>query len=286
MKKIISALLLASMLVAALASCTTGEDNTTTPAGTTTPAATTTTKQAPPATEPPVTDPGEVIETPMVPGAGLEELLDGKTLCTVDPTQLGVVDFDAWDDTNNTENLDRLFDGVKDPQGWYYNEDGSLKEGADPDNASGGGPGKCGGSASWGDDNGAWFYFSLDEAATVKAYVIYTGNDNSIYTVRNPIEWTLYGTNDADAFAAGAAAGLANNSPDNDTLVTATDIPFDESKWTVLDYVYDGSVEQGNFLANGYAVDAANQQSFKYYCWYLGYTGDGNFQAAELELYK
>jgi hypothetical protein len=230
--------------------------------------------------------PGEVIETPKTPGAGLDELLEGLTYATVDPTQFGVVDFDAWVFSNIGVILDRLFDGVKTEQDWYYNEDGSVKENAYPENATGGGPGKIGGECRFGDDNGAWFYFSLEEAATIKAYVIWTGNDNSIYMDRNPVEWTLYGTNDLEAFQAGAAAGLANNSGDNDTRVTLTDIPFDETKWTVLDYVYDGSVEQGNFLANGYAIDEANQQSFKYYCWYLGYTEGGSFQAAELELYK
>lgn len=268
MKKILSALLLASMLVAALASCATDDAaNTTTTAGTTT--ANTTTQAGPPPTEPVETDPSEVPETPMVLGAGLEELLADLTKAEVDMTQLGVVDFDAWDDGENKENLDKLFDGVKTELDF---------EAA--------GAGKCGGHAAWGDEAGAWFYFSLTEAATLKAYVITTGNDNTDWPGRNPVEWTLYGTNDLEAFQAGAAAGLNNNPADNDTRVTLTDIPFDETKWTVLDYVYDGGIEDGNFLDNGYAIDADKQQSFQYYCWVLGYTGDGNFQACELELYK
>ena len=283
MKKILSALLLASMLVAALASCASGEDTTTTTSSTT-PAASTTTQKAPPVTE--TTEPEPEAETPAVPGAGLEDLIAGKTKVEVDMTQLGIVDFDAWDDGNNNENFDKLFDGVKTFNDWYYNPDGSIKEGADPENTSGGGPGKCGGQASWGDDAGAWFYFALTEEAKISAYVITTGNDNSVYTVRNPIEWTLYGTNDAEAFAAAIAGGLGNNGSDADTRVTATDIPFAEDKWTVLDYVYDGQVAQGDFLENGYSIDAEAQGSYKYYCWYLGYTGDGNFQACELELYK
>lgn len=284
MKKILSALLLASMLVAALASCTTGDgDTTTTPA----PATTTTTKKpvnTPPVTE--TTEPQPEAEVPKTPGAGLDELLAGKTKVEVDMTQLGVVDFDAWDDANNGENLDKLFDGIMTEQDWYYNEDGTIKEGASIENAQGGGPGKIGGDCRFGDDNGAWFYFALTEEAKLTAYVIWTGNDNSTYMDRNPVEWKLYGTNDAEAFAAGAAAGLANNTGENDTRVTLTDIPFDESKWTCLDDVYDGAVEQGNFLANGYEIDADKQQSFKYYCWYLGYTEGGSFQACELELFK
>jgi hypothetical protein len=274
MKKILSALLLASMLVAALASCASGEDTTTT-TGSTTPAATTTTQKAPPVTE--TTEPEPEAETPAVPGAGLEDLIAGKTKVTVDTAQLGLVDFDSWNE--ETENIDELFDGVKTFNDWYYNPDGSLRDGADPENTKGGGPGKCGGQASWGDDAGAWFYFALTEEAKISAYVITTGNDNSVYTVRNPVEWTLYGTNDAEAFAAAIAGGIT-------TPITATDYPFAEDKWTVLDYVYDGQVAQGDFLENGYSIDAEAQQSFKYYCWYLGYTGDGNFQACELELYK
>lgn len=269
MKKIISALLLASMLVAALASCGSGEDNTTTtPAGTTTTAATTTTKAGPPQTEPTEAEPEPTL--PVVPGAGLEDLLAGLTKAEVDLTQLGVVDFDAWDDNENKENLDGLFDGIKTQVDF---------EAA--------GRGKCGGHAAWGDENGAWFYFALTEAATIKAYVITTGNDNTDYPGRNPVEWTLYGTNDEAAFAAGAAAGLNNNPGEGeDTRKLLSDVPFDESKWTKLDYVYDGKIEDGNFLENGYEIDADAQQSFKYYVWVLGYTGDGNFQACEFELYK
>jgi hypothetical protein len=77
MKKILSALLLASMLVAALASCASGEDTTTT-TGSTTPVATTTTQKAPPQTQETEAEPEP--DTPLVPGAGLEDL--GKGLCT------------------------------------------------------------------------------------------------------------------------------------------------------------------------------------------------------------
>lgn len=280
MKKIISALLLASMLVAALASCATDDA-----AGTTTPApTTTTTTNKAPSTPPPTdtTEPEPEPTLPKVPGAGLEELIAGKTLVTVDQTKFGVVDFDSWNE--ETENIMGLFDGVKTLEQWYYDEEGNLRDPSwnptpENDGPSGGGPGKCGGQASWGDDNGAWFYFALTEEAKVSAYVITTGNDNSKYTVRNPVEWTLYGTNDEEAYNAAIAGGVT-------APITAADYPFDESKWTVLDYVYDGKVEQGDFLANGYEIDADAQQSFKYYCWYLGYTGDGNFQACELELYK
>lgn len=273
MKKILSALLLASMLVAALASCASGEDTTTTTSSTT-PAATTTTQKAPPTTE--TTEPEPEAETPAVPGAGLEELLAGKTKVTVDMTKLGLVDFDAWNE--ETENIMGLFDGVKTREQWYYNEDGTLKDGADPDNANGGGPGKCGGHVAWGEDSGAWFYFALTEEAKISAYVLTTGNDNSKYTDRNPVEWTLYGTNDAEAFEAAIAGGVS-------APLNASEYPFDETKWTVLDYVYDGQMAQGDFLENGYSIDADKQQSFKYYCWFLGYTEGGSYQACEFELF-
>ncbi|MBQ7354448.1 MAG: hypothetical protein IJW62_02895 [Clostridia bacterium] len=272
MKKLMSMLVLAAMLAASLASCG-GETDTTTaaPAPTDKPAATTTApKVTPPTTV--TEEPGaeDEPETPKLPGDGLEELIEGLTKAEVDLSQLGVVDFDAWNDNENLENLDRLFDGIK-------TEIDFIDAGY----------GKCGGDAKWGAEEGGYFYFALTEAATLKAYVITTGNDNLDYPGRNPVEWTLYGTNDAEAFAAGAAAGLNNNpSGGDDTRVTSTDIPFDESKWTKLDYVYDGGIAEGNFLENGYAIDADKQGEFQYYVWVLGYTKDGNFQACEFELYK
>ncbi len=273
MKKLMSMLVLAAMLAATMASCGGDDTEITTTATPTndTPAATTTTPQATPPTT--VTNEPSSIdetETPKLPGDGLDELLEGLTKAEVDLSQLGVVDFDAWNDNENLENLDRLFDGIKTEVDFTT-----------------AGYGKCGGDAKWGAEEGAYFYFALTEAATLKAYVITTGNDNLDYPGRNPVEWTLYGTNDAEAFAAGAAAGLNNNPSDgDDTRVTSTDIPFDESKWTMLDYVYDGGIAEGNFLENGYEIDADKQGEFLYYVWVLGYTRDGNFQACEFELYK
>ncbi|MBQ8287843.1 MAG: hypothetical protein IJX76_03630 [Clostridia bacterium] len=277
MKKFLSVVLVAAMMTAALVSCA-GEsaDNTTT-ADSKNNAATTTVNgvQTTPTVTPPTTvtndvNPDEVIEVPKLPGDGLEELLEGLTKAEVDLSQLGVVDFDAWNDNENMENLDKLFDGIKTEVDFVE-----------------AGHGKCGGDAKWGAEAGGYFYFALTEATTLKAYVITTGNDNLDYPGRNPVEWTLYGTNDAEAFTAGAAAGLNNNpSGGDDTRVTSTDIPFDESKWTKLDYVYDGGIAEGNFLENGYEIDADKQGEFQYYVWVLGYTKDGNFQACEFELYK
>ena len=273
MKKFLSVVLVAALATAALASCSGDEATTTTVPGTTagnTNGNQVTTVVTPPVTEILTPDVEEQAETPVLPGDGLEEMLAGLTKAEVDMSQLGVVDFDAWNDNENMENLDRLFDGIKTESAFTEN-----------------GYGKCGGDAKWGSEEGAYFYFALTEKATLKAYVITTGNDNLDYPGRNPVEWTLYGTNDAEAFAKGAAAGLNNNpSGGDDTRTTSNDIPFDESKWTKLDYVYDGGIAEGNFLENGYKIDADKQGEFQYYVWVLGYTRDGNFQACEFEVYK
>ena len=283
MKKFLSVVLVAALAAAALASCSGDETATTTVAGTTAGGAgvNTTPAVTAPTT---VTDPSgieEVPETPFIVDGGLEELLAGKTLITdkVDMDSLASVGFNTWNETD--ENIDKMFDGVVTYDDWYFDEDGNLLEGADPETPKGGGPGKVGGGIS----SPAYFYFGLTEKAKVSAYVITTGNDNSIYPTRNPVEWTLYGTNDAEAFAKGAAAGLNNNpSGGDDTRTTSNDIPFDESKWTVLDYVYDGGMIEDNFTACGYAVDADKQGEFQYYVWVLGYN-NGSFQITEFEMY-
>ena len=266
MKKFLSVVLVAALAAAALASCSGDETATTTVAGTTAGGAgvNTTPAVTAPTT---VTDPSgieEVPETPFIVDGGLEELLAGKTLITdkVDMDSLASVGFNTWNETD--ENIDKMFDGVVTYDDWYFDEDGNLLEGADPETPKGGGPGKVGGGIS----SPAYFYFGLTEKAKVSAYVITTGNDNSIYPTRNPVEWTLYGTNDQAAFE--------GCSLDGDE--------FDESKWTVLDYVYDGGMIEDNFTACGYAVDADKQGEFQYYVWVLGYN-NGSFQITEFEMY-
>lgn len=276
MKKLMSMLVLAAMLAATMASCGGDDTETTTTAAPTTTTVVTTTQAAPPTTNPTDTDPREVIETPMVAGAGLEELLAGKTSLTatnkIDMETLAAIGFSTWSEAN--ENIDRMFDGIDTELEWFYDADENgdltiLKDGADPTNEDGtkrgGGPGKVGGGVS----NPTYFYFGLTEGATITAYVLTTGNDNMDWTGRNPVEWTLFGTNDKDLFEACSIDGEE----------------FDETKWTELDYVYDGGIVEANFAGNGYEIDADKQGEFQYYVWKLGYTTSGSFQACELEFY-
>lgn len=271
MKKLLSVVLLAAMMTAALASCS-SETTTTTAATTTKAPAATTTKVTAPSTEPIGTDPDDVPTYPKVPGDGLEELTAGLKLITsetdvkVDMETLATVGFNTWNEEK--ENIAQMFDGVDTYDEWYFDEDGNLKDGADPDaegGPTGGGPGKIGGSIA----NPSYFYFGLTDKATLGAYVIVTGNDNSKYPGRNPVEWHLYATNDQDAFEASSLNGE----------------DFDESKWALLDYVYDGKVTEDNFAPCGYEIDADAQGAYQYYVWVLEYTTDGVFQAAEFALY-
>ncbi len=278
MKKFLSVIVLSAMLVATLASCG-GDDTTNTTVGATTEAPKTTTVAPPPPTdtEPPTPDK----DVPLVEGAGLEELLAANTIIGSDATDIKVnmealytLGFGTWN--AETENISQLFDGIKTYDDWYYDIDENgekvLKDGAltpDMENGpNGGGPGKIGGSLNQNGYTGGYFFFGLTAPAKLSAYVLYTGNDNSKYPGRNPVEWTLYATNDATVFEEQSAEGAT----------------FDETKWTALDYVYDGSVLEANFAPNGYTIDADKQGEYQYYVWYLNYTTDNVFQACELDL--
>ncbi|MBQ7354449.1 MAG: hypothetical protein IJW62_02900 [Clostridia bacterium] len=277
MKKLMSMLVLAAMLAASLVGCGGGETDTTTaaPAPTDKPAVSTTPQATPPTTVTEEPNTSEETEVPKVLGAGLEELIAGKTSLTatgkIDKATLASVGFNAW---QTFESINELFDGIDTELEWFYEQDENgdytiLRDGADPENPDGtkrgGGPGKAGGGVS----NPAYFYFGLTEKATITAYVLTTGNDNMDWTGRNPIEWTLYGTNDLSVFEECSIDG----------------VEFDETKWTMLDYVYDGGIVEANFAGNGYEIDADKQGEFQYYVWVLGYTDSGNFQACELDFY-
>ena len=271
MKKFLSVVLVAVMAAAALASCSGDEAATTTVPGTTTAgnAGNVTTTPAAFVTDPPVTEEGEEITYPKVKDDGLEELLAGKISLNeagkIDMESLASVGFTTWNE--ETENIDKMFDTIDTYNEWYLNEDGTLKEGADPERAegpTGGGPGKVGGPIV----NPTFFDVGLTEKAKIEADVITTGNDNSTYTDRNPVEWTLYATNDLATYEGCALDGEE----------------FDETKWAKLDYVYDGALIPDNFVACGYEIDADKQGEYQYYVWKLGYNA-GSFQITELDLF-
>ncbi len=285
MKKLLSVVLMTAMLAATLASCAGGDTDTTTPAGNnaqTTTAGKTTPAVTPPPTETFPPDPDDEPTLPKVPGDGLEELIAGLTRVSdadstvkVDMESLSSFGFSAWQDY---ESINELFDGIDTETEWFFDQDENgeytiLKPDADPENPDGtkrgGGPGKIGGPLNQNGIQGGYFYFALTDKATVAAYVITTGNDNINYPGRNPVEWTMYATNDQSVFEKYSIDGEEFNADD----------------WVKLDYVYDGKVVEDNFYPNGYEIDAAVQGEYQYYVWYLGYTSDNVFQACELDLY-
>lgn len=194
-------------------------------------------------------------------GSALAQMLEGKTNIVAD---LGLMDIGSvrtynlypWDG----EGPEHLFDGIKTYEQWYYDEDGALKEGAAPGLMEGGGPGKFAGEI-YGE---ACIFFSLEEAAVLTAYVLTTANDNERFPYRNPIDWTVYGTNDP------AAADCEY---------------FYEADWEMLDYSRGGTMDELNFMSYGYTVDPAKQEAYQYYCFMIDYCIAYQFQLGEMELY-
>lgn len=111
--------------------------------------------------------------------------------------------------------------------------------------------------------NDVRFYFDLNAPARVEAYTITSAIDNSIYTDRDPIAWTLYATNDPT-------------------------LPMEE--WTVLDDIYDGKIEEvimqhDQVVPVGYEVDAENQGEYQYYCWNVTCVPNTALNVDEFALY-
>ncbi len=217
-----------------------------------------------PETNSPTVDPK--FETPIC-GAALEKLIAGKT----NVNAAGMVDLDSlrtegielWHSDRALEALQIMFDN-----------DRTL--------------GDCGSAAhdvcagGWIEeivdkvvDNGykgqtiythqsGCFYFNLTEAAKVQAYTITPFINNYIFTDRDPIEWTLYATNDPT-------------------------LPL--SQWTVLDYVFDSGIRDAvngdseSIVPMGYAVDASAQGEYQYYCWNITCVADESVNVDEFALY-
>lgn len=262
MKKILSVLLLAAMVLT-VASCN-EETTTTTTAGTTT-------NVGPVVTPAPVltTTEGEnnVAETPYLydnldTEKELNTLLNGLTNqnekidLTYTPddaanSSLLTIGFSTWN--QEKENIPQMFDGVRTQEEW-----------------DAAGQGKIGGGTS----EFACYLFNFTEKVPVKAYVIWSGNDNSTYTDRNPVAWHLMATNDEAAMKAMREEGA-----------TYADNIEGNSAWVDLDYVWDGGMAAMDFTANGYDVDADKEGEYQYFCWVIEYTGGGSFQINELEIF-
>lgn len=121
------------------------------------------------------------------------------------------------------------------------------------------------------EDYWVWIFFSTTEAVTVSAYVLTTGHGTNEALQSepdgyypNPVEWTLYATNDPEAFSAETPS---------------------EAGWTVLDYVYDGNIHDVNLMSHGLVIDDKKQAPYQYYALMLGYTSGSQISLSELELY-
>lgn len=192
------------------------------------------------------TDPSQVKEVPYC-GEALAELLEGKTNLNV----TGKVDLRSIHSTGinlwhpNTNALAKLFD----------NQSSSTCDAPEKHEVCAGGHFADVSKKS----GGAYIYFSLTERQTVESYVITPACDNYIYIGRNPIEWTLYATNDPS-------------------------LPVEE--WTVLDYVWDGGIDLDSTAAAGYVVDSDRQDAYQHYCWNVNYTTLSDaLNVAEFALY-
>lgn len=192
-------------------------------------------------------------------GNELNGLVSGRNSLTdlgkIDFLNQYSVGFTPW---NYDEDMHRLFDGIDTFDEWYYNPDGSLKEGAMPDLMEGGGPGKCSGMVS---DGRAYFFFSTYEKETVEAYVLTTANDSAKFN-RNPYSFALYATNDMWLFE---SYGL------------------DYGSWVLLDSPVSGCMENQNFVSYGFTVD--DPGAYRYYCLAIEYVPGTQFQLGELSLY-
>ena len=158
------------------------------------------------------------------------------------------------------ESIERMIDGIKPEEQWYYNEDGSLKENAFPELGKGGGPGKCAGVIADYTD----FVFCFETPQTVAAYVLTNANDNKEFGNRTPVRWTIFATNDE-------RAGNASTAMD--------------AQWFIIDYVWDGGMSNENFAEGCYLIDKENRGYYQYYCLEIVRTDGNQFQLGELEFY-
>ena len=188
------------------------------------------------------------------PSLDLGKLLENKTCVNnlIDSSSIFANGFTPW--YPDKTDVSKLFDGIKTKADYSAAETGILA----------------------GSYLGNTLYlFDMKEKVQISAYVIITGSENHLYPDRNPVAWYLFATNDTEA-----AAAIRRD--EREAYIDVTD---PDSKWTILDYVYDGYISHESFYANGYVIDAANQGEYQYYCWCVEYTGGNNIEVAELELF-
>ncbi len=103
--------------------------------------------------------------------------------------------------------------------------------------------------------SGGTVYFSLTEPMTVSAYALISAATGDKYVYRYPMDWSLQATND----------------PSGD--------------WITLSSNYNGGMQKGSCVINGYAVDRAQKEAFQYYRFVIAYTQSGAIDISELILY-
>ncbi|MCD7854431.1 MAG: hypothetical protein LUG66_02305 [Clostridiales bacterium] len=109
-------------------------------------------------------------------------------------------------------------------------------------------------------DGGAYVIWQTEPSVVVTGYTIVTGNDNSKYSGRNPLSWTLYGCNSDEA-------------------------PTVDDSWNVIDErKNDRSLPDADFQDRYFEV-TGNSQSYEYYMLKVTATrGAKEMQMSEFEL--
>ena len=96
------------------------------------------------------------------------------------------------------------------------------------------------------------------EKSTLVGYALVTGNDSGSYPERSPLEWSFYGSKDGN-------------------------------EWSLIDYVYDSSIEALDHEYFGYEIDDDKQAEYKYYKFEFTLNLNGapvsSFQLNEMYLY-
>ncbi|MBQ7354651.1 MAG: hypothetical protein IJW62_03935 [Clostridia bacterium] len=103
--------------------------------------------------------------------------------------------------------------------------------------------------------SGGTVYFSLTEPMTVSAYALISSATGDIYTDRYPMDWALQATNDPSG------------------------------NWITLSANYNGGMQKGSSVINGYAVNRAKIEAFQYYRFIIAYTQSGAIDLSELIIY-
>lgn len=88
--------------------------------------------------------------------------------------------------------------------------------------------------------------WNTDVATTLKAYILYTGNDSSEFTGRSPISWVLYGSNDGENWTeidAVDESGMGNEDAVPYGFLVDSPAPYTSYKLSVTST--NGPVEDG-----------------------------------------